>query len=158
MTPKLWNCQNLLRKRGIFLIVCGICRGVDKKQISKCQYWCKNHSILHNNKAWSNKCTQGLFGMSVHTVYLTVCGFSIWVCKLLVVASRSLRRKTWDLFDFEAFPEKWRWYTSWNVNHRLHFCTHIFFRNVDFLSSSTLGQMPQDVMIIYVDFADWCQC
>ena len=35
MTPKLRNCQNLRRKRGIFVIVCGICRGVDKKQIYK---------------------------------------------------------------------------------------------------------------------------
>ena len=32
MIPKLRNCQNLRRKRGIFVIVCGICRGVDKKQ------------------------------------------------------------------------------------------------------------------------------
>ena len=29
------------RQRGIFVIVCGICRGVDKKQISKCQNWPK---------------------------------------------------------------------------------------------------------------------
>ena len=30
-----WHWQNLQRKRGIFVIVCGICWGVDKSQISK---------------------------------------------------------------------------------------------------------------------------
>ena len=32
------------RQRGIFVIVCGICRGVDKKLISKWQNWPKNHA------------------------------------------------------------------------------------------------------------------
>ena len=41
MIPKLQNCQNLRRKRGIFVIVCGICRGVDKMLFSKCWYWYK---------------------------------------------------------------------------------------------------------------------
>ena len=41
MIPKLRNCQNLQRKRGIFVIVSGICRGVDKMQFSKWHYWPK---------------------------------------------------------------------------------------------------------------------
>ena len=39
MISKLRNCQNLPRKRGIFVIVCGICRSVDKKQISRWHNW-----------------------------------------------------------------------------------------------------------------------
>ena len=41
MIPKLRNCQNLRREQGIFVIVCGICRSVDKKLISKWQNWPK---------------------------------------------------------------------------------------------------------------------
>ena len=33
MIPKLQNQQNLRRNSDIFVIVCGICRGLDKKQI-----------------------------------------------------------------------------------------------------------------------------
>ena len=38
------SAKNLQLKRRIFVIVCGICRGVDKKQILKCQYRPKNHA------------------------------------------------------------------------------------------------------------------
>ena len=41
MIPKLRNCQNLRRKREICVIVCGICRGVDKEKISKRHNWPK---------------------------------------------------------------------------------------------------------------------
>ena len=43
MTPKLRNCHVKIcwRQWGIFVIVCGICQGVDKKQISKWQNWPK---------------------------------------------------------------------------------------------------------------------
>ena len=52
MTQKLRNCQICGRKRGIFVIFCGICRNVDKKQICKCQYWPKKTTkMLHKNKA-----------------------------------------------------------------------------------------------------------
>merc|ERR1712029_99438 len=36
LTVKIWG-----RQHGIFVIVCGICRGVDKKQISKWHTWLK---------------------------------------------------------------------------------------------------------------------
>ena len=32
MIPKLWQCQNLRKAKGIFVMVCGICPGVDKMQ------------------------------------------------------------------------------------------------------------------------------
>ena len=41
MIPKLRNCQNLRKATGNICDVCGICRGVDKKQISKRQKWTK---------------------------------------------------------------------------------------------------------------------
>ena len=56
MIPKLWNCQNLQRKRGIFVIICGICQSVDKKQISKWHNAMglkKNTQMQHKN----NTCT-----------------------------------------------------------------------------------------------------
>ena len=40
------------------MIVCGICRGVDKKQISKWKTELKTTQILHKNKA----CSKGLLG------------------------------------------------------------------------------------------------
>ena len=52
MTPKLGNCQICGRQWGIFVIVCGICRGVDKKQFSNRQNFLKTTQILHKNKDW----------------------------------------------------------------------------------------------------------
>ena len=39
---------------GLFVIICGISQSVDKKHMSKCQYWPKkNTQMLHKNKAWA---------------------------------------------------------------------------------------------------------
>ena len=43
--------KNLRRKLGIFVIVCGICWSMDKKQTSKCQYRPKTTQMLNKNKA-----------------------------------------------------------------------------------------------------------
>ena len=51
MIPKLRNWQNLGGKQGIFVIVCGICRGVDKMLTTK-YLALRTTQILHKNKAW----------------------------------------------------------------------------------------------------------
>ena len=51
MIPKLLNCQNLRRKRRIFVIVWCICRGVDKLQFSKWHKWPKKPTqMMHKDK------------------------------------------------------------------------------------------------------------
>ena len=84
MIPKLRKWQNLRRQRGIFVIVCGICRGVDRMQFSKWHYcprkpqndWTKIKPVLLVNvQVWqptqkSPPLDLGLTGCGRHdTVY-----------------------------------------------------------------------------------------
>ena len=49
--PSLSNWQDLQRKQEIFVITCGICQGVDKKQISKQTTGLTTTQKLHKYKA-----------------------------------------------------------------------------------------------------------
>ena len=53
MRPKLRNCQNLRRKQGIFVIVCGIRRGeaLIRSEFQDSTTGIKNRQILPKNKA-----------------------------------------------------------------------------------------------------------
>ena len=95
MIPKLQNCQNLWRKQGIFVIVCGICRGVDKKQISKRQKLASNNhanvaqkqSLAYVNKGgW--QLPQSLVIVSTLRVFLSR---HLWVGVALVFPAHQLK-------------------------------------------------------------------
>ena len=63
--PKLGSLQNLQRELGIFVIICGICRGVDKKQVPKKHNWPKTMLKLHKIKACNKKCLKSKTGLPV---------------------------------------------------------------------------------------------